>query len=70
MLYFQEENITYLLDGGEIEVKSCGVKASIIDFTLSRLSKGIDVHVIYYFLRLGIQHPNKVQYCFVNQAEN
>ncbi len=24
----------------------------------------------YYFLRLGIQHPNKVQYCFVNQAEN
>ena len=30
----------YKLDGEEIKLESCGVKASVIDFTLSRLSKG------------------------------
>ena len=36
----QNSVLQYKLDGEEIKLESCGVKASVIDFTLSRLSKG------------------------------
>ena len=36
----QSSVLQYKLDGEEIKLESCGVKASVIDFTLSRLSKG------------------------------
>ena len=42
----QNSVLHYKLDGEEIKLESCGVKASVIDFTLSRLSKG-NPYLIY-----------------------
>lgn len=34
------EKVTFKLDGREIKIESCGIKASIIDFTMSRIADG------------------------------
>lgn len=34
----REKNVTFVLDGKEIVVPTCGVEACIIDFTLSRIT--------------------------------
>jgi len=36
-----EPTLTYMLDGAPVSVDTHGVKVTIIDFTLSRLTKGM-----------------------------
>jgi len=36
-----ESTLTYMLDGTEMSIDTHGVKVTIIDFTLSRLTKGM-----------------------------
>ena len=45
-----EESIDYMLDGEIISIASCGVRVALIDFTLSRLSKGQKVKSPLVFL--------------------
>lgn len=42
----EEETIGFRLGEEEFEIQTCGVKVAIIDFTLSRLSKGIKLFKI------------------------
>ena len=42
----KQKYVTYRLDGQEYKFETCGVHVAIIDFTLSRLSKG---EVVFFF---------------------
>lgn len=44
-----QEYMIYRMNNQEIKVKSCGIKVSIIDFTLSRLSQGMSSPCSFLF---------------------